>query len=191
MVIYWCDIQSLLCDPERFTRWCEKNNLSPDEFLRPDDAMRHIAGQRLRQLAQETLAPRFISISHSGNLVLCACSQQRIGIDGEELAPAPDIPDGFFTSEERRWIERQSDPTLAFFRLWTRKECYIKAYCRILADMMDIPSLVQNGELVPHIGALNMRDVAILPHQYCVSVAAEEACEAELICIDAEAIFCR
>ena len=70
------------------------------------------------------------SLSHSGNMALCAVSPKEIGCDIE--APRgydPQIAKRFFHPAEKEWLfsrpaDEQSD---AFFRLWTGKESFIKA----------------------------------------------------------------
>lgn len=75
----------------------------------------------------------FFSLSHSGDLALCAVSATRVvGVDVEELRPVPgaeEIAHRWFTPGE--WSEFRSAPggelERAFFRVWTRKEAYLKA----------------------------------------------------------------
>lgn len=69
------------------------------------------------------------NISHSGNRVVCALTDQsNIGIDIEEVK---DIPiDDFntqFTKQEWDMITRAREPGRAFYRYWTAKECILKA----------------------------------------------------------------
>lgn len=64
------------------------------------------------------------NVSHSGALALFAFTLDcEIGVDVEEIRPMPDreqIAARFFSAQEA------AEPG-AFFRLWTRKEAYIKA----------------------------------------------------------------
>lgn len=75
--------------------------------------------------------PFFFNLSHSGDYVLCALSEQEIGVDIQRQAALRDIriADRFFSESEKALIagciteeERQS----CFYRLWTRKEAYGK-----------------------------------------------------------------
>jgi 4'-phosphopantetheinyl transferase len=73
------------------------------------------------------------NLAHSGDLALCAAGRGReVGVDVEQIRPqvaAERIPERFFSPREVAAlralpIEQQQD---AFFRIWTRKEAYIKA----------------------------------------------------------------
>lgn len=70
------------------------------------------------------------NVSHSGGLALFAFTLDcEIGVDVEEIRPVPDmeqIAARFFGAEET--------DKAAFFRLWTRKEAYIKALGESIAD---------------------------------------------------------
>jgi 4'-phosphopantetheinyl transferase len=70
------------------------------------------------------------NISHSGDFVLCALSDQsRVGIDIEKVH---DVKLSDFrsqmTDEEWRRVTGDADPTRAFFYYWTKKEAAIKAH---------------------------------------------------------------
>lgn len=67
------------------------------------------------------------NLSHSGTLAVCAVSDHPVGIDVEQLREFPDlVADRCFTAEECLWMEKQTDRSRAAFRLWTRKESYMK-----------------------------------------------------------------
>ena len=60
----------------------------------------------------------FFSISHSGDMVLCAVSERPVGVDVERLRPVPArLADRFGTQEPEE-----------FFRLWTRMEARVKCF---------------------------------------------------------------
>ncbi len=73
------------------------------------------------------------NLSHSGDLGLAAFSLDGpIGVDVEaarSLADASDLVARFFSPREREAFERLPDyeKTAAFYRLWTRKEAWLKA----------------------------------------------------------------
>ena len=181
MRVYWCDIQPLLSCPEPFVIWCRKHTHPLEDYLCTDDAVRHFAGIQLRRLAEKNEAMPFINVSHSGSLVLCACSRQRVGIDCEEIGCAPAIPSEFFTAQERDWMSQQEDPNRAFFRLWTVKESIIKAHNGVLADILALPSLVRNGTIVSRIGTLTIREIKLDQILCCISVVGEDTAPIELI----------
>jgi len=77
-------------------------------------------------------APAF-NVSHSGDLALCAvASDGEIGVDVEELRPVRDalqIAARFFSAREEEAVRHASekDRPGTFYRIWTRKESYLKA----------------------------------------------------------------
>lgn len=69
----------------------------------------------------------FFSISHSGDMAVCAISDAPVGVDIErirEIRRAGHYP--LFTSDETKQINGADDPSERFLRLWTRKEAYVK-----------------------------------------------------------------
>ena len=70
------------------------------------------------------------NISHSGNYVLCAISDDklRIGVDVEEIKPIDFSDfDRQFTEVEWQVIKSDTDPLRGFYKMWTRKEAIVKA----------------------------------------------------------------
>lgn len=72
------------------------------------------------------------NVSHSNRyLVLAIRPSGRVGIDLEFIRDAADLPDiarRFFSAAERREITHSMDGfTLAFYRVWVRKEAFLKA----------------------------------------------------------------
>jgi 4'-phosphopantetheinyl transferase len=68
------------------------------------------------------------SLSHSGDLVLVAVAGVPIGVDVEELSEeqvAADLSTRLHPAEQRE-ITAADQPRLAFTRVWTRKEAYLK-----------------------------------------------------------------
>jgi 4'-phosphopantetheinyl transferase len=96
--------------------------------------------------------PEF-SISHSGEFTVFAATEQgRIGIDIETISRVElgDF-DGYLTPGERKRINTASDKCRAFYRLWTRKECVLKADGRgLLAPLeearVDLDPVVLQGK---------------------------------------------
>ncbi len=77
--------------------------------------------------------PRFLgdtpcfSLSHSGDLLLCAFSLTPVGLDLEKLRPLPQAPAlarRFFHPQEREWLAGKD--ALFFFLVWTAKEAAVK-----------------------------------------------------------------
>ena len=71
------------------------------------------------------------NVSHSGEWIVLAFGHGReIGVDIEQVQREMDImaiAARYFTPEEKGIIEEAEDPHTVFFRLWARKEAYIKA----------------------------------------------------------------
>ncbi|HTP52950.1 MAG TPA: 4'-phosphopantetheinyl transferase superfamily protein [Anaeromyxobacteraceae bacterium] len=76
--------------------------------------------------------PHF-SLSHSGELALCAVSSSgRVGVDLERLRPvgeADEMARRWFGDQEREAYRQalRQRPESAFLEVWTRKEAYLKA----------------------------------------------------------------
>ena len=67
------------------------------------------------------------SLSHSGERVLCALSDEAVGADLQQLKPYnPALARRFFSKEEAVWLEEQRERDLAFSLLWSLKESYVK-----------------------------------------------------------------
>jgi 4'-phosphopantetheinyl transferase len=70
-----------------------------------------------------------ISLSHSGELAICAVAEYgAVGVDVETRRPRTDlgvIAERYFTPAEARWIA--ADPDARFRMLWVLKEAYLKA----------------------------------------------------------------
>lgn len=99
--------------------------------------------------------PHF-SLTHSNKLVCCAVSDNNIGIDAEFISAARDnVARRSFSSEEYASYSTASDHTSEFYRLWTRKEAYLKYIGTGLASPMykfntlspDIDSMLQSIRL--------------------------------------------
>ena len=70
------------------------------------------------------------SLSHSGELVLCALSDAELGCDVEGPRRSnPALVRRFFHPDEQQWLFSlpQGEQDAAFLRLWTLKESYVKA----------------------------------------------------------------
>lgn len=69
----------------------------------------------------------YISLSHSGNYCACAISKSPVGIDVQEWIGANSlIIEKYFSNDEKKYLASIQNPN-AFYSLWCRKECVIKA----------------------------------------------------------------
>lgn len=119
---------------------------------RPDDKKRTLAGRLLlREMIKELYGREeftvgfnengkpildfcYFSISHSGNIAVCAVSDFPIGVDIELIKDFKKREKYMlFTPIENEYVN-ESDSENRFFTLWTRKEALIKAKGGIMAD---------------------------------------------------------
>lgn len=78
--------------------------------------------------------------SHSGDWVLCAVGDAPLGVDVEVIKSGDlDIAKRFFTGEEYTWLQELNgkERDIAFYKLWTLKESYVKALGKGLAIPLD------------------------------------------------------
>ncbi len=71
------------------------------------------------------------NISHSGNFVIGVAALKEnvreIGCDIEYMDNAPlEVADKYFFNSEKEYIQKSENPSLAFWKLWTLKESYMK-----------------------------------------------------------------
>ncbi len=73
------------------------------------------------------------NLAHSGGLSVFAVARQAaVGVDVEQIRPVPDLSaliERFLSARECAELKKLSgqEQTLSFFRLWTRKEAWLKA----------------------------------------------------------------
>ena len=111
----------------------------------------------------------WFSLSHSGRYAMCAVSHQEVGADVQRLRPVNLSMARRLHPEERDWLSRQHSEERedAFFRLWTRKEAWVKAVSgeRMLS--------LSETDVIHRLPELYFRDW-ILPGGYRASVCARE-----------------
>ncbi len=68
------------------------------------------------------------SLSHSGNLAVCAISDKPVGIDVEKVRSVNmHVAEKMFTQKEQYYISSEKRKTQQrFFEIWTKKEAYVK-----------------------------------------------------------------
>jgi 4'-phosphopantetheinyl transferase len=85
-----------------------------------------------RPVLNRELDDYFVSIAHSGSHVVVGVANKRIGVDVEQLRPAPPSPRlmaRVCSPDELRLLESMNDEdrAVAFMTVWARKEAYGKA----------------------------------------------------------------
>lgn len=89
----------------------------------------------------------YFSLSHSGELCLCALSDAPVGADVQEVRAVKLSVARRFCPDERQWLlslapEEQTDALLA---LWARKEAWVKAVSRERMVALDEYSVRADG----------------------------------------------
>lgn len=111
----------------------------------------------------------WFSLSHSGRYAMCAVSHQGVGADVQKLRHVNLSMARRLHPEERDWLSRQRPEEWedAFFRLWTRKEAWVKTVSgeRMLS--------LSETDVIHRLPGLCFRDW-VLPGGYRASVCARE-----------------
>lgn len=130
---------------------------------------------------EETLS---FNLSHSRRYALVAVANGRaVGVDIESTAREVDqqaLAQRFFSAEEAQQLS-SSDDSLAFFRLWTRKEAFVKATGHGLSfplDQFNVDCEASSGNLLLNVsngltesGVWQLKSVPA-PDDYVAAVAA-------------------
>ena len=89
-------------------------------------------------------------ISHSGNMALCAVSDEEVGCDIElPRGFDPNLARRFFHPTEQEWLfsQPEAEQSTAFFRLWTCKESFLKALGLGLSLPLDSFAVIPGEEV--------------------------------------------
>lgn len=111
------------------------------------------------------------NLAHSGQYVICAVSNRKVGCDIEQLRDAPVlVAERSFSEKEKAYLMQFSGDVYnrEFFRIWTKKESYLK--------------MIGTG-LRASLNTLEVKDCHINEYDipgYQVTVCAEESTFAEL-----------
>jgi 4'-phosphopantetheinyl transferase len=86
------------------------------------------------------------NISHSGNYIACAISNESVGIDIEQIKSFDmKIAERFFSADEITYVKSDAD-AVRFFEVWTKKESRIKWDGRGLSMPLSSFSVFDTGE---------------------------------------------
>lgn len=193
MEVFWCRIGPWQRDLPAFAAWCRDRDISLTDFWDLEDAIPHVAGLALLRLVwrrvrgtelpplQKTKAGKpylplphaFFSLSHAGNLVLCALGSRPVGVDVEAIRPVdPDLY-SFLRPEEAAHLAALDEParTAAFFGLWTRKESYVKLLGSGLDGLRSVESTVTaEGVWKDRLSGRPVRPLDLWPGEYAGAV---------------------
>ena len=90
------------------------------------------------------------SLSHSGNMALCAVSDEEVGCDIElPRGFDPNLARRFFHPAEQEWLfsQPEAEQSTGFFRLWTCKESFMKALGLGLSLPLDSFAVIPEEEI--------------------------------------------
>jgi phosphopantetheine--protein transferase-like protein len=123
------------------------------------------------------------NISHAGRYAVCAFSDTPIGIDVEIIASVDmKIAERFFARREKEYIFSQPSESarrVAFHRVWTMKEAYIKREGRGLGISLPSFDVFDAGDV--HFSEVLCNDEAIC---HCCSDGPVELVTAQIGCDD-------
>ncbi|MCR5484662.1 MAG: 4'-phosphopantetheinyl transferase superfamily protein [Clostridiales bacterium] len=82
----------------------------------------------------------FFSVSHSGDVCVCAVSDSEVGVDVERIRDvnAERIAKRFFSKDEKEYIgsfQNEYEKKRAFFTVWTKHESAVKLSGRGISDI--------------------------------------------------------
>lgn len=198
MQIFWCRTEPWLASPAALRRFCVQAGLSTGDFLCREDLVPHAAGRYLllqgfcRTCPGAPLppltegpngkplfsggAPAF-NISHAGTIAVCAFSPWDVGIDIEKIAPVDPALGDILRPEERSYLQQlpEARRTEAFYQLWTRKESLIKARGGVLADLIQLESLITPaGRWKESLEGFRLHSIPFPDPAYVLSVSTRE-----------------
>ncbi len=112
-----------------------------------------------------------IAVTCTNTIMMVVLYEKPIGIDGEYLPKITDpaskidfnlLAERFFSYDEAEYIRDTSGGTEAenFVRVWVRKEAYIKAAGKSLADFPNF-SVVDGSRLLPKVNGISIKKFAI------------------------------
>jgi len=116
---------------------CGHMGLAPDELI--------IQPDRYGKPYPANAPGIHFNISHSGDIVVCALSDAPVGVDIEVFrAVKPGVAKRFFSDDENEFISLGGiNPDMAFFKIWTMKESYVKWEGRGLSALLDTFSVLE------------------------------------------------
>ncbi len=154
--------RTLLDDDKKARLSSSKSHLVQKKIVISDMLARKGVAQFLKMEAQDITfmktekgkpyavgLPVYLSISHSGDWVVCAVNETVIGVDIEQIRPIdPKILHRTCSEEEQKYIGDISyiENQVRFFEIWTKKEAYLKSIgIGISADLKKYNMLALNG----------------------------------------------
>lgn len=110
----------------------------------------------------------YISLSHSGDFVVCAISDMAVGADVEKIRKVNLKTTEKFSENEKEYILSQECPETAFFRIWTLKESYLKAIGKGIRQRLNSFETVDLQGHLRHCDGLGFFEIKIPGHYVSV-----------------------
>lgn len=96
--------------------WFSRGTCSEDDIVRTDIGQPVISDGSL-----------YLSLAHSGDVIVCAVGRRKVGIDIERMRPKlKRVARRYFSMIERFLTRLPAVGDLMFLKLWTRKEAFLK-----------------------------------------------------------------
>lgn len=117
----------------------------------------------------------FINLSHCSGLAVCAVGENSLGIDCEGVREVRrGVVRRVCTGSEAQEIENAENPDLAFTRLWTLKESFVKAVGRgISYPMKKAAFSLQGDEIYTNVKGAEFRQW-VIAGRYVISLCKAE-----------------
>jgi len=100
------------------------------------------------------------NISHCPKAVFCAVGDAAIGVDVEEIQFDENVAQEVFSESELESIRSSESPEIAFTKLWTRKEAFLKLQGIGLVD--DLKSLLDHPDTSVELGVECIPDMGVV-----------------------------
>ena len=110
----------------------------------------------------------FFSLSHSGGMMICAVACFNVGADCQKknidnIENCKKIANRFYTEKENVFLNstEQEEYTDNFFRIWTKKEAYIKYTGKGLAEGMKTFSVTNEKRQKSYLGEVYFKRISL------------------------------
>lgn len=131
----------------------------------------------------------FFNISHSEDWVICAISNEEVGVDIEKIEKAPiEVAEHYFHSREYKLIKSKDSEEIDefFYRMWTLKESYIKWIGKGLSKQLDSFSInedINNGFYIEENKELRLNQCKF-DKDYIISLCSKEVWDTNITVIN-------
>lgn len=131
----------------------------------------------------------FFNISHSEDWVICAISDEEVGVDIEKIEKAPvEVAEHYFHSREYKLIRSKASEEVDeyFYKMWTLKESYIKWIGKGLSKQLDSFSInedINNGFYIEENKELRLNQCKF-DKDYIISLCSKEVWDTNITVIN-------